>query len=64
MADNTYMAWKPAKRKWDWRQYLTVEEKALVTRADKLSAELKALQGQKNLIMNRAIQRAKYEASK
>ena len=62
--DNTNMTWKPVKRKWNWRLYLTAEEKALVAKADKLAAELRALQGQKNMIMNRAIQRAKYEASK
>ena len=58
------MVWKPPKRKWEWRKFLTADEKAVVDRADKLSAELKALQGQKVLIVNRAIQRAKYEASK
>lgn len=62
----TDMVWKPAKRvtKYDWRKYLTVEERALVAKADKLEAELRELRGHKNLIMNRAIQRARYEASK
>lgn len=59
------MVWKPAKRakKYAWRDYLTAEEKATVARVDKLAEELRTLRGQKVLIMNRAIQRAKYEAA-
>lgn len=66
MGDNTDMVWKPAKRpkKYEWRNFLTAEEKATIAKADKLAAELRALRGHTNLIMNRAIQRAKYEASK
>ena len=56
------MVWKPRASKWNWRQYLTAEEKAVVAKVDKLDREIKALRGEKNLIMNRAIQRAKFEA--
>lgn len=58
------MVWKPAKRakKYEWRDFLTAEEKATIARVDKLEAELRELRGHKNLIMNRAIHRAKYEA--
>ncbi len=56
------MVWKPRASKWNWRQFLTPEEKAIVAKVDKLDRELKALRGEKNLIMNRAIQRAKFEA--
>ena len=64
--DNSDMVWKPTKRpkKYEWRNFLTAEEKAAIAKIDKLEAELRALRGNKNLIMNRAIQRAKYEASR
>jgi hypothetical protein len=60
------MVWKPTRRpkKYEWRNFLTAEEKATIAKIDKLEAELRALRGNKNLIMNRAIQRAKYEASR
>lgn len=60
------MVWKPTKRpkKYEWRNFLTAEEKATIAKVDKMEAELRAIRGTKNLIMNRAIQRAKSEASK
>lgn len=56
------MVWKPRASKWNWRQYLTPEEKQFISKIDKLDKELRSLRGEKNMIMNRAIQRAKFEA--
>lgn len=56
------MAWKPKPSKWGWRNFLTVEEKALLRRADDAKADWQALNADLAKIQNRAIQRAKYHA--
>jgi hypothetical protein len=48
--------------KWDWRQFLTVDEKAILDAADKARATWQKLNRQRAGITNRAIQRAKYAA--
>jgi hypothetical protein len=57
------MTWK-SKRKAniDWRSFLTKEEAAIVARVDALDAERDKLSAEMQLIRNRAINRAKYEA--
>jgi len=64
------MAWKPQRRKWDWRKYLTAEELARIDRMDAAAAKIelarreleKQFGRERQLIVNRAIQRAKYAA--
>lgn len=56
------MTWKPKKPKWDWRKYLTAEERAILARADEAKAVWKKLNAERAGIANRAIQRAKYDA--
>jgi len=52
------------KPKWDWRSHLTAEEKAILDTADKAKAVWLALNKERAGITNRAIQRAKYVASR
>jgi hypothetical protein len=50
------------KPKWDWRAWLTLEELAVLTAADKAKAAWLKLNKERAGITNRAIQRAKYAA--
>lgn len=50
------------KPKWDWKSFLTVEEKAVLTTADKAKKAWQKLNKERAGITNRAIQRAKYAA--
>lgn len=56
------MAWKPKQPKWDWRKFLTAEEKAALDKADKAKEAWLALNHDRASIQNRAIQRAKHAA--
>jgi hypothetical protein len=46
--------------KWNWRDYLTAEELAILAAADKAKAVWLKLNKERAGITNRAIQRAKY----
>lgn len=50
------------KPKWDWRKFLTADEKAIIANADKAKAEWLRLNQSRAAITNRAIQRAKFHA--
>lgn len=50
------------KPKWNWREFLTADEKAILKTADRAKAAWLALNKQRAGITNRAIQRAKYAA--
>ncbi len=50
--------------KWDWRAFLTEDEAAQVEAADRARAEWQRLRAAKAFIQNRAIQRAKFAASR
>jgi hypothetical protein len=52
--------YKPREPKWDWRGYLTPEEKAVLDAADAAKQEWQRLNKERASITNRAIQRAKY----
>jgi hypothetical protein len=54
---------KPDPR-WNWRAYLTAEERSMLAAADKAKAEWQRLNVQRAAIQNRAIQRAKYNAKR
>lgn len=56
--------YKPREPKWDWRAFLTEEEQAILTKADAAKAEWLRLNKERAAITNRAIQRAKYSASR
>lgn len=64
------MAWKPREKKWDWRAVLTKEEAAIISASDKArkaidKAQLEyaeKFQRDRMIIVNRAIQRAKYRS--
>jgi hypothetical protein len=66
------MTWKPREKKWDWRAFLTPDEKRVIAECDAALTEIRKLRGKYNrdlagkrqIISNRAIQRAKYEASR
>lgn len=65
------VGWKSGRRKWPWRDFLSEQEKILVYRVEKARAEIAAINkknlalfSQYKMIMNRAIQRAKYEERK
>lgn len=65
-------AWKPKADKWNWRAFLTEEEAAFITASDAAHAKIEKLRndynkkyaGERQQIVNRALHRAKYEASK
>lgn len=57
-------AWKKREAKWPWRSFLTAEEKEILDRADAAKAEWINLNRERAGITNRAIQRAKYAASR
>lgn len=62
------MAWKPKPPMWDWRAFLTADEAAIIAQSDiavrqieKLRvAYAKGLSTKRQVIVNRAIHRAKY----
>lgn len=56
----TYAARKP---KWPWRKFLTDEERATLTKADRAKVAWMKLNINRASITNRAIQRAKYAAA-
>lgn len=66
------MGWKPQEAKWNWRAFLTVEEVAIIVKADIALRNLEEARERyetrygrdRQLIVNRAIHRAKYEARK
>lgn len=50
------------KPKWNWREFLTADEKAILDAADGARDAWQKLNRQRAGITNRAIQRAKYAA--
>lgn len=62
------MTWTPERQKHDWRKFLTEDEAKVIGAADRDRAEITKLQAawrkryglMRTLIVNRAIQRAKY----
>lgn len=54
--------YKKRKPKWDWRSFLTADEKAVLAAADKAKKSWLKLNKERASITNRAIQRAKYAA--
>lgn len=56
------MTWKPRETKWDWRKFLSADEKAVLKQADEAKAMWRTLNADRATIQNRAIQRAKYAA--
>lgn len=54
--------YRKRKPKWDWRSFLTSEEKAVLAAADKAKKAWLKLNKERASITNRAIQRAKYAA--
>ena len=56
------MTYKKREPKWNWRSFLTEEEKAILLAADKAKAAWLKLNKERAGITNRAIQRAKYAA--
>lgn len=63
------MAWKPREKMHDWRAYLTPQEAQIIAASDKAKKALQKAQLEYNekfqrdrmIIVNRAIQRAKYD---
>ena len=70
MRKNT--GWKSQKDKWNWRKFLSAEEAEIIGVSDAILADLekqrkahnKKYGGERQFIVNRAIQRARYAASK
>jgi hypothetical protein len=66
------MAWKPRAKLHDWRKHLTPDEAKIIAASDIAKRALEALrleynekfQRDRTIIVNRAIQRAKYEERK
>lgn len=60
------MAWEKRPQKHSWREHLTKEEAAELADidrdAEKIDGDRRHLTARRNLIVNRAIQRAKYSA--
>ncbi|WLA80314.1 hypothetical protein [Bradyrhizobium elkanii] len=56
--------YKKREPRWNWRAFLTAEERAILATADRAKAEWLNLNKERASITNRAIQRAKYEAGK
>lgn len=54
--------YKKRKPKWDWRSFLTADERAVLAQADRAKREWLGLNKERAGITNRAIQRAKYAA--
>lgn len=65
------MAWEPQKSKWEWRNFLTPGEESFIARADRAESQVAKARAafeemfgrERSLLVNRAIQRAKYAAS-
>ena len=55
---------EPVRRKWPWRDYLTDDERAILAKADAAKAKWQRLNLARASITNRAIQRAKYHATR
>jgi hypothetical protein len=53
------MAWKPKQPKWNWREFLTDEERQILRSVDAAKAEWMKLNRSRAGITNRAIQRAR-----
>lgn len=66
------MSWEPKEAKWDWRDALTLDEAAIIAKSDEALRRLEDARARyeakygrlRQLIVNRAIQRAKYDARK
>lgn len=66
------MTWKPQEAKWDWRAYLDAEERQVIQKSDAMLEKIasdrekyEVLYGRRRqLIVNRAIHRAKFDASR
>lgn len=64
------MIWSPKPGKWNWKAYLTADEARLIERADRSAARIERARQlheekfgrQRQLVVNRAIHRAKYAA--
>lgn len=64
------MTWTSKRGKWDWRKYLTDEERAVIKASDELTAVIKKMRAthstrygrERTAIVNRAVQRAKHAA--
>lgn len=64
--------WRTKRGLWNWRKFLTLEEAAFVKESDAVAANLERLRqnynrqfgAQRQVIVNRAIHRAKYDARK
>lgn len=58
--------WRSARRPapWPWRDYLTREERATLAKIDAAKKHWAMLNRERGLIVNRAIQRAKFAAKK
>ncbi len=56
------MTFKARKPKWPWRDYLTAEERGILSQADGAKKAWLQLNKERAAITNRAIQRAKYHA--
>lgn len=62
------MAWKPRNKKWDWFAYCTEEERVVIRASEKAMSEIERLRERyrknfardRQVIVNRAIQRAKH----
>lgn len=65
------MTWKRKRRKWNWRAFLTADEASLIRASERQAEQIEKMQKEWNerwhdrrsLIVNRAIQRAKYDAA-
>jgi hypothetical protein len=66
------MAWKPRRKQWNWRKFLSTEERLTIQEAEDELAEIEAQRKAwdrrwartRQLIVNRAIHRAKYAAGR
>ena len=56
------MTYRKREPKWDWRSYLTADERAVIKAADAAKATWLKVNRDRAAITNRAIQRAKFHA--
>lgn len=64
------MAWKSVKKRWNWRSFLDPDEAEFIKEADYAAAEIDKQQKsfakkygpKRTLIVNRAVQRARFAA--
>ena len=54
--------YKLRKPKWNWRAFLTADEQAILRASDEAKAAWQRLNKERAGIVNRAIQRAKYDS--